>query len=251
MFQMLERTGLTVGEKLKRARKFRKPSLTQEEFAEHIGVNRSTLSRYEVGAVIPDETLKQIAERLKIPLGWFLDGRDSDPPYGAVTLLESLEGTAVNPRTLGTSIALPMWAGIVAGHGQECYFNDEETAMQEVPLMLLGHNEPAKCRVFRISGSSMAPRVEHSHLGIVALTPDASINTLVMASRSDGALFVKALRPGRPPQPYSLHSVNSEAFPPIEDVTDWRIVGSVIAFMAPPVAGDRNIEWNFGRPLRA
>ena len=241
-----------MGEKLKRARKYRKPSLTQEEFAEHVGVNRSTLSRYEVGAVIPTETLKQIADRLRLPVSWFLDGRDTAPPYGMVTLVENPGENGINPAALGASVALPMWGGIVAGHGEECSFNEEpEVRPQEVPLMLLGGHDPAECRVFRVTGSSMSPRIEHSQLGIALLTPDAPINTLVMARRSDGALFVKALRPGRQPQPYSLHSVNSEAFTPILDVTDWQIVGSVIAFMAPPVAGDRNIEWNFGRPLRA
>lgn len=242
---------LNVAGKIVKARKWHRPALTQEELADAAGMTRALIARYEAGSNVPDAKLQTIARTLGLPKQWFLDGQDTDPPYEGVKLVEKDFTGAFDPRYLVLSVGLPRWEGIVAGYGEECSFRSDDGEVQEVPAMLVGPHDPKDCRAFKVAGSSMSPRVEHSQLGLVVLTPDAPINTLVMARRSDGALFVKILRPGRPPQPYSLCSVNSEAYPPIEDVEGWQIVGSVIAFMAPPTAGDRNIEWNFGNPLRA
>ena len=59
-----------IGLKIKNLRKSRK--LTQEEFAEQIGVSRSTLSCYEIGQRTPHlNTLQQIADIFGVGLDYF------------------------------------------------------------------------------------------------------------------------------------------------------------------------------------
>lgn len=59
-----------LGLKIKNLRKSRK--LTQEEFAEQIGVSRSTLSCYEIGQRTPHlKTLQQIADIFGVGLDYF------------------------------------------------------------------------------------------------------------------------------------------------------------------------------------
>lgn len=61
---------MDVGSKIKTLRKSRR--LTQEAFAERIGVSRSTLSCYEVGQRTPSlKTLQHIAELFGIGLDYF------------------------------------------------------------------------------------------------------------------------------------------------------------------------------------
>ena len=61
---------MNIGIKIKNLRKSRK--LTQEDFAEKIGVSRSTLSCYEIGQRTPSiTTLQEIAEIFGIGLDYF------------------------------------------------------------------------------------------------------------------------------------------------------------------------------------
>lgn len=61
---------MTIGGKIKNLRKSRK--ITQQEFAEKIGVSRSTLSCYEIGQRTPNlKTLQQIADIFGIGLDYF------------------------------------------------------------------------------------------------------------------------------------------------------------------------------------
>ena len=59
-----------IGARLKSLRKSRK--MTQQEFAETIGVSRSTLSCYEIDQRTPSvKTLQQIAEKFGVGLDYF------------------------------------------------------------------------------------------------------------------------------------------------------------------------------------
>ena len=59
-----------IGAKIKNLRKSRK--MTQEDFAQRIGVSRSTLSCYEIGQRTPSlKTLQEIAEIIGVGLDYF------------------------------------------------------------------------------------------------------------------------------------------------------------------------------------
>ena len=61
---------MDVGTKIKNLRKSRK--MTQEDFADKIGVSRSTLSCYEIGQRTPHlKTLQHIAEMFGVGLDYF------------------------------------------------------------------------------------------------------------------------------------------------------------------------------------
>ncbi len=63
---------MTLGEKLREARKEAK--LSQEEFAEKVGVSRSAVAKWESDRGIPDvENLKVIASLLNISIDYLLD----------------------------------------------------------------------------------------------------------------------------------------------------------------------------------
>ena len=63
---------MTLGEKLREARKEAK--LSQEEFAEKVGVSRSAVAKWESDRGIPDvDNLKVIASLLKISIDYLLD----------------------------------------------------------------------------------------------------------------------------------------------------------------------------------
>ncbi len=67
---------MTLGEKLRKARK--EADLTQEEFAEKMGVSRSAVAKWESDRGMPDvENLKDIASLLNISIDYLLadDGR--------------------------------------------------------------------------------------------------------------------------------------------------------------------------------
>jgi len=61
---------MNIGNKIKNLRKSRK--LKQEEFAEKIGVSRSTLSCYEIGQRTPNiKVLNEISEKFGVGLDYF------------------------------------------------------------------------------------------------------------------------------------------------------------------------------------
>lgn len=61
---------MTIGGKIKNLRKSRK--ITQQEFAEKIGISRSTLSCYEIGQRTPNlKTLQQISAIFGVGLDYF------------------------------------------------------------------------------------------------------------------------------------------------------------------------------------
>lgn len=61
---------MTIGNKIKNLRKSRK--ITQQEFADAVGISRSTLSCYETGQRTPHiKTLQRIAELYGVGLDYF------------------------------------------------------------------------------------------------------------------------------------------------------------------------------------
>src|SRR5579871_6279673 len=70
------------GDKLALARKYALPALTQEELAKALGVDTSSVGRWESKNAIPKDKLPRLSEILMVEPNWFFDGR-SDPPSHA------------------------------------------------------------------------------------------------------------------------------------------------------------------------
>ena len=68
-----DETGITLGEKLKSARKSAR--LTQEQLAEKLLVSRQAITKWEADKGMPDiENLKQLSKLLNISIDYLLDG---------------------------------------------------------------------------------------------------------------------------------------------------------------------------------
>lgn len=69
-------TGITLGEKLRRARK--DAGLTQEQLAEKLLISRQAVTKWEAGRGMPDiENLRQLSKLLNISIDELLDGGES------------------------------------------------------------------------------------------------------------------------------------------------------------------------------
>src|SRR5271166_4362829 len=69
------------GRKLALARRYHAPALTQQGLADMLGIDRTTVAKWETRNEIPESGLRRAADRLGIEAGWFLDGEDSEPRY--------------------------------------------------------------------------------------------------------------------------------------------------------------------------
>lgn len=71
-----DETGITLGEKLKSARK--RAGLTQEQLAEKLFVSRQAITKWEADKGMPDiENLKQLSKLLDSSIDYLLDSRES------------------------------------------------------------------------------------------------------------------------------------------------------------------------------
>ena len=71
-----DETGITLGEKLKSARK--RAGLTQEQLAEKLLVSRQAITKWEADKGMPDiENLKQLSKLLDSSIDYLLDSRES------------------------------------------------------------------------------------------------------------------------------------------------------------------------------
>jgi transcriptional regulator with XRE-family HTH domain len=68
-----------VGDKLAMARRYHAPALTQEDLARILGVDTSTVGRWESKDHIPPDRLPQIAALLNVKEAWFFNGDDTPP----------------------------------------------------------------------------------------------------------------------------------------------------------------------------
>jgi transcriptional regulator with XRE-family HTH domain len=238
---------LTAGEKIARARKYHAPALTQADLAARLGVDRATVARWETQEAVPERSLRRVAEVLDLPVGWFLDGQNSEPPNVRATRNPAQMGAAGLSLQRGDEVMLAVWRGVMASDGQCEFWTSESPEFRSIPNFLAG-NDPERHVLCIASGLSMSPRLDHAERAVVRLDPDPPIGSLVIARRPDGANFIKALRRGS--TRLELHSINPE-FAPILELQDWALKGYVVAILHTYTGQGANIEWDDGRPLRA
>jgi len=144
--------------KLKQLRKER--GLTQQKFADLIGVARSTISMYEIDASEPDvETLQRIADFFNVSLD-DLTGRDN-----------KIVDNNISPVSLGRNfIKVPVYGEIPAGIPIEMIDTSYIEEYEDVSTELLKGNKKAFC--LKVRGESMMPKFENG-------------DTLVLIQQSD------------------------------------------------------------------
>lgn len=238
-----------VGKRLKDALEAK--SMKNVELARKLRLTPSALTNYYAGrSEVPIEVLKEAAKVLGVSVAYLVTGEADERP-AEIIQGEAARSALKTPYEVGATVALPVWLGVLAADDdEECFYEQDHGLLEEVPIFLLGPHKPDECFLIRAAGSSASPRIEHSEMAVCKRSSSPPLNTLVVATRPDGASFVKALRAGQPPIPFKLEPLN-EHFSSITEVKGWTFSGSVIAIMKSPEPGRPNIEWNFGIPLRA
>jgi phage repressor protein C with HTH and peptisase S24 domain len=223
-------------------------SKTTAWLARKLERNKQSVYQWIEGAEPRDETVwPHVAKLLGIPLEVLLDDSLELPTAPDEVETPRNVPSAVKSFARGDMALLPVWRGVAAGLQDECYFVASDSAeFMEVPAFMAGREEDRHV-VCVAAGTSMSPRLRQGDRAVVRLDPNPPRNSLVIAQNPESRRFIKALRENRL---LELHSVNEE-FPPIVDVSEWQLIGSVVAIWGQYEAGNANIEWDGGRPLRA
>ncbi|MHB8637493.1 MAG: XRE family transcriptional regulator [Fimbriimonadaceae bacterium] len=244
---------MTPGRKLALARRYHAPALTQQGLADMLGIDRTTVAKWETKSDIPAGALRRVADRLGIELAWFLDGDASEPRFirhavnvRATNRAEEI-GSAAGSLRRGDQVMLAVWRGVMAGDG-DCEFWLSDTPEFRAIPSFLASSDPDGHVLCIASGLSMTPRIDHAERAVVRLDPDPPIGAIVVARRPDGANFIKVLRKHSSLR-LELHSLNPE-FGPITELKDWALKGFVVAILHTYTGQGANIEYDDGRPLR-
>lgn len=247
-----------VGEKLALARRYHTPSLTQEDLAKVLGVDRASIGRWESKNHIPPDKLPRVAALLNVREEWFYNQDETPPtlnrrvPQDEPQNIKPLAVHELNrtDRYLaeGLEVALPVWRGVSAGSEDETYFVEPDSPeYRQVPLYLtLGQPEHHVLCV--ATGMSMAPRIAHTERALARFSPDVPPGHIVIAQNPDAKRFIKKLL--RSGSKLELHSLN-EGYRPIEYPEGWQVVAGITAILHHYEPGVPNIEFDEGRWLRA
>lgn len=236
------------------ARRYHAPALSQKELAQIIGVDTSSVGRWEATGQIPRSRLPTVARILGIPIAWFGNGREDPPPnYREVpNVAEQPGGQTAGPAAQalvhGDEVLLQTWRGTIAGDGDCEFFDQESPELNAVPAFLAG-NDPYNHILCIASGASMYPRVKNGERVVIRLDRNPPNNAIIVAKRPDGANFIKVLRQNDKGN-LELHSLNRD-FKPIGHLEGWEMRGYAVAILHTYEPGQPNIEWDNGHSLRA
>ena len=221
-FRPLERRMATrdLGERIKMLRQHL--GLSQQAFADKLGVSAKTIVRYETGQSSPTEkTLRLIEQTFSVNPEWLRHGK----------------GEMFKPRSEGQIIAtpefvikpIPLIAEGEAGLGQFIpnLAEPEEIIWFPVPARLANH------RLFfvKVKGNSMEPRIFEGDIVLVDKDAPIGKGDLVAAILKDGELVIKRYWKDRGDGTIILESIN-HGYPPIvvkpKDLKDIAAVRFIV-----------------------
>ncbi len=147
---------MTMGKRIRQRRALL--TLSQGDLAEGLGVDQSTVAKWESGPNTPrHKTLRALAERLEVSVAWLFSGDEAMLVRGADSTRHGFEESArtrLPPVTRGER-DLPVFGVAVGGDDAVFDYNGEVHEFIERPSQLEGvHNAYA----LYVLGESMAPR---------------------------------------------------------------------------------------------
>lgn len=144
---------MNTAERIKKLRESR--GLSQEQLAKIIGVDRTTIVKYETGASRPTRYLKKIAHYFDVTTDYLLGGEELPPKKGYYL-------DAMNV------IRIPLLGRVVAGSPREAI--QEADKFLYIPAM--GHKRPEDYFALRVYGESMEPNLQDGDIAIVRIQPE-------------------------------------------------------------------------------
>lgn len=144
---------MNTAERLKELRE--KRGLSQEQLAKIIGVDRTTIVKYETGASRPTRYLKKIAHYFDVTTDYLLGDEDITPKK-------------VQHLTAIDIIKIPLLGRVVAGDPQEAI----QEADEFIYIPSMNHRRSDDYFALRVNGESMEPNLMDGDIAIVHIQPD-------------------------------------------------------------------------------
>ncbi len=240
---------IRLGDAIRSLRKSK--GLSQEEAADRAGVSRGTWIDWEGSARskrdgrIPDERVFMDA------MSQFCISIGEDPrTFSTEEATYTRESASPFRKGFGVTVAVRQWRGALAADHEtdDCHFEEVEPYELPVGFLIGGMDNLSRHHVFQINGTSLENR---AFSGERILTYDDTTrydNSIVMADSPEGVVYVKGLVSVR--GKFQLHSIRAGAAC-FTDLDGWKVHGYAIAIIGDPDNSARNIEWLFGKPLKA
>lgn len=142
---------IKIGKRIESARTDLK--LTQEELAKKLGLNKSTIQRYETGKVmkIKIPVIDAMAKALNVNPAWLSDKSDNREPYLSEQIESNAEALPQNAIRM-----IPVFETVSAGFGT--YASGE--IVDYMPLFIENDYEAAETLCIKVKGDSMYPKIE-------------------------------------------------------------------------------------------
>lgn len=195
------------GDRIRELRKSR--YMTQQDLANTLGVERSSISKYEKGAAIPSDELKiKLANLFDVSIDYIL-GREEQ-----VTVKPQIS-PAGQSIPVAAIVSLPVVGTVKCGPGGLAY-QDVEGYVQAANV-----KHPDECFYLRVTGDSMEPQITEGDLALIRRQPEVEsgelavvvVNseegTLKKVLFKDGAVILQAFNPKYPPRVFTGDAINS------------------------------------------
>lgn len=94
---------MTLGKRIKTARKRLRPEMTQAQVGEHFGITDKAVSSWERDVTVPElDKIAKLAKILKITCAWLLDGMGTPPDPGSIEV--QLDQLSAHERIMVTTM---------------------------------------------------------------------------------------------------------------------------------------------------
>ncbi len=198
---------MTIGDRIKKRRK--ELGLSAEEIAKKIGVNKTTVYRYESKEIekFPTDVLEPLAVALNTTPAYLMGWEDDPAPQKP------------NGRLLDQShiYMIPVYETVSAGFG--AYADDHIIGYE--PVYLSNEREAKETLAITVKGDSMYPKIEEGDLVIVhqqdyfengdivvAVLTGADEGFVKRAFQNSNKLSLESINPSYPPMTFSGTKIN-------------------------------------------
>ena len=210
---------IEIGKRIKQARE--EKGMSQEELGNELGLNKSSIQRYESGQVqrIKLPILENMAKILNVNPSWLVLKSNSPEPYKEPSNISYVVDSKLIHQ-------IPVFESVSAGFG--AYASSD--IMDYIPVVIKNSYDVEDTIAIKVTGDSMCPKIEDGDLVVVRrqTSVDKGDIAVVMLDGEEG--LVKKVVYG--PTWIELQSINAEKYPPLRfdgaEVQHLRVVGKVM-----------------------